>query len=82
MWEDFVKKNWCCEQRKLWTLENEFNYLCKKLKNWILKAVYGKHLLNFSDSLKFLGLTNFINNWVESAYVCCKKKSALGSKEI
>ena len=30
----------------------------KNEKSWILKTVYGKHLLNFSDLLKFLGLTN------------------------
>ena len=64
MWRGFlIKKNWCCKQTK-WTLENEFTFSCKKKEELDFKNSLstGKNLLNFSDFLKFLGLTNFIRH--------------------
>ena len=43
--------------------KNEFYYLhLKNEKSWILKTVYGKHLLNFSDFLIFLDRPNLPKN--------------------
>ena len=55
------KKNLCFKKRQLWTSENEFKLsIQKNKKSWILKTVNVKHLLNFSDFLKFLDLINFL----------------------
>ena len=53
MWRrGFVIKEIMLPQEKLWTSENKFKYSSKINENsWILKALYGKHLLDF---LKFL----------------------------
>ena len=49
-----------------------FNFCVKKMKNWILKLFMVRiHyiFLIFKKILKFLGLTNCIKHWVESAYL-------------
>ena len=48
MWVGFAMQNLFCKPRKIWTVENEFISPVIK-KSWILKMVYGKHLLYFSD---------------------------------
>ena len=44
LWGFVIRKIYISKKKNLWTSENEF---MNKNWNWILKTVYGKHLLKF-----------------------------------